>query len=55
MNWLATSEHVLPIDDLRPHIERYDCWCRPTDDGGIWVHHSMDRREFAERGEIILS
>lgn len=55
MSWLATAEHVIPLEDLRPHIEASDCWCRPTDDDGIWVHHSMDGREFAERGEIIPS
>lgn len=55
MTWLATAEHVLPVDDLRPHAETADCWCRPTDDDGIWVHNSMDRREFTERREIIPS
>ena len=50
--WLATSEHVIPLNDLRPHQEAPECWCRPFDDDGIWVHNSMDKRELAERGEV---
>lgn len=53
--WLATSEHVIPMDDLRPHEESSQCWCRPFDEDGIWVHNSMDKRELAERGEIVPS
>jgi len=53
--WLATSEHVIPLDDLRPHEESSECWCAPFDDEGVWVHNSMDKREFAERGEIVHS
>lgn len=41
--------HVRPINDLRPHAWA-DCWCDPTDDDGIAVHHSMDRREEYEQG-----
>jgi len=37
--------HVLPLDDLRPHIEDEGCWCNPTEDDDVWVHHSLDRRE----------
>lgn len=55
MSWTATACDVIPVDDLKPHVEGGGCWCRPTDDDGIWVHHSMDRREFAERGEVIPS
>jgi hypothetical protein len=43
--------HVVPLDDLRPHVESDICWCNPTDDDGLWVHHSLDRREEYERGE----
>jgi len=42
--------HVRPLDDLRPHGD-IDCWCHPYDDGGIWVHSAMDRRELVERGK----
>lgn len=55
--------HVLPVDDLIAHEqESEDCWCGPRlepverDDGSIgwvYVHHSADGREFAERGESI--
>lgn len=38
--------HVLPIGDLKPHRDRRDCWCKPTEtEPGLWVHSSMDRRE----------
>lgn len=40
-------KHVIPIADQRPHTEE-DCWCRPTDDEGVLVHHSSDRRELRE-------
>jgi hypothetical protein len=43
------DRHVMPISDLREHAER-GCWCGPTDDEGVMVHHSMDRREEYERG-----
>lgn len=42
--------HVMPINDLREHVESNDCWCSPTEDDGVMVHHSMDRREEYERG-----
>jgi hypothetical protein len=45
------ERHVVPIDDFRPHCEMPSCWCSPTDDDGVWVHHAMDRREFYENGE----
>jgi hypothetical protein len=53
--WLAVvlesgERHVLPIDDLRPHFRLPGCWCGPTDDSDIWVHHSLDRREDYETG-----
>lgn len=44
--------HVHPIDDLRPHTLTADCWCGPTDDDGVMVHHSMDRREEFEMGRV---
>lgn len=48
----AVSEpsHVIPLDDLKPHAVEHLCWCSPTDDEGILVHHSMDRREEFEEG-----
>ncbi len=50
--WHVTeSGHVLPNCDLRDHIEADNCWCEPTDDDGVTVHHSADGRERVERGE----
>lgn len=43
--------HVVPLNDLRDHDDRPDCWCAPYEifDAAsyavIWVHNSMDRRE----------
>ena len=49
--WLLTRcGHVIPIDDLKPHLETADCWCHPTDDEGVMVHHSLDKREDYETG-----
>jgi hypothetical protein len=54
--WLvlaATPEdpaHVIPIGDIREHVSRSDCWCEPTFDDGVMVHHAMDRREEYEQG-----
>lgn len=46
------DRHVTPIGDLREHTETRDCWCHPTDDEGVAVHHSMDRREMVETGAV---
>lgn len=56
MTWDASVErdgtrHATPIDGLRPHLHFPGCWCHPTYDEGVWVHHSIDRREEYERGE----
>ena len=57
----ADTWHVMPVNDLIEHVDD-DCPCGPTthpvkrDDGSIgWViiHHSLDGRELAERGEQI--
>jgi hypothetical protein len=46
--------HVLPIDDLREHIEHgASCWCNPSEDREkedclIIIHNSMDGREILE-------
>jgi hypothetical protein len=45
-----TDFHVVPVNDLREHIANTDCWCKPYEDDGVWVHHSMDRREEYEEG-----
>ncbi len=43
--------HVIPIDDLREH-EGVECWCHPTEDEGVYVHHAMDLREQFENGRL---
>ena len=50
MNQLVQLWHILPINDLKPHIESKDCWCRPLVEDGICVHNSMDGREKHEKG-----
>ena len=47
------SVHVVPLNDLKDHVASVDCWCNPTEDDewpGVFVHHSMDRREEYEQG-----
>ncbi len=51
--YTATNErHVLPLADLREHAEQPSCWCRPKYEDGIYIHHSADRRELYETGEL---
>jgi hypothetical protein len=40
----------MPLGDLREHDPYPTCWCKPTEDEGVWIHHSMDRREEHEQG-----
>lgn len=57
MTWTIVNLHVLPVDDLREHVADLNCWCHPTpdaDDEDVVVHHSADRREEYERGELKL-
>lgn len=42
------EKHVIPLNDLKPHTEMAKCWCHPTDDDGVLVHHAMDNRELWE-------
>lgn len=46
--------HILPVDDLKPHIEALECRCNPKieiqDNGAmIVVHKSYDGRELKEQ------
>jgi hypothetical protein len=50
MPWKVVGNHVMPVNDLREHVKT-GCWCRPTDDEGLIVHHSLDQRELYEYGE----
>lgn len=45
--------HILPVNDLRDHVEHDRCWCRPEwldGDEIVLVHNSMDGRESYEQG-----
>jgi hypothetical protein len=52
--WLVKGDQVYPINDLRQHMA-VDCWCRPSENDGVIIHNSLDRRELYERGERKLS
>lgn len=45
--------HIIPLNDLREHTLRGDCWCDPMLDWdyGIATHNSADNREAFERNE----
>lgn len=47
--------HIVPLNDLRDHETNGGCWCKPTLDDGVWLHHSMDGREAFETGERLPS
>ena len=63
MSWLRVSltdetgvmhHHVIPMDDLREHVESLSCWCgaiRDDVEPCVISHFAMDRREEYERGE----
>jgi hypothetical protein len=42
--------HVIPINDLKDHLDNARCWCHPEvkDEGTLIVHYSLDAREFYE-------
>lgn len=44
------ESHVVPLNDLRAHFTTVGCWCYPTNDAGVFVHHAMDKREEFENG-----
>jgi hypothetical protein len=54
--WLskAGDVHVLPMNDLRKHVEAEDCWCQPVvtrekKSAALIVHNAMDGRELVEK------
>lgn len=52
---MSNAMHVVPLNDLRDHSASVDCWCKPSEDDecpGLWLHHSMDRREEYENGKM---
>lgn len=49
-DWAVTAKNnIIPMNDLREHIEEDRCWCQPWYEGDILVHNSADRREISER------
>ena len=59
LQWLVKDRkdiHVLPIGDLREHVEARECWCRPrlTEESGsvIVSHNAADGRELVEKHGI---
>lgn len=42
--------HVIPVDDLIDHETSPECLCGPRSEqnGMLFVHHSLDGREFFE-------
>ena len=53
-NTLSENIHIIPRNDLRPHIKTTKCWCRPSlypDNDRVIVHNALDRRELHERGK----
>lgn len=41
--------HFLPLNDLKEHLESFDCWCNPNSKEDfppyLIIHNSADRRE----------
>ncbi len=50
MNWQMVEKesgerHIVPTDDTMGHWASTGCWCKPTKDEGVWVHHAIDGDE----------
>jgi hypothetical protein len=57
MLWALTNERqIIPIDDLRVHENRIECWCKPVFEeyDKCYKHNSLDNREKYESGELRL-
>lgn len=56
LSWVRGQEtvhglmDVIPVDDLKEHVYGGECWCKPVDDEGVWLHSSADGRERLEQG-----
>ena len=40
--------HVHPLNDSAFHDLEWNCWCCPTIEGDVVIHHSADGRELSE-------
>lgn len=49
--------HVLPINDLRPHVESKYCLCKPIieENGLLIIHNAFDGRDRVEEYDEKLS
>jgi len=51
--------HIIPVNDLKPHIESSTCECEPrieiVNGEMIIIHHAFDKREFIEMVNKVLS
>lgn len=49
---MSETFHVLPLNDLKPHVESDRCHCQPRiqrePNGEIVIHNAYDGREFYE-------
>ena len=49
---LSDTYHVLPLNDLKPHVESERCACEPSvenlNGGRLVTHNAYDGREFFE-------
>ena len=55
---MTEAIHVIPLNDLRDHVDVKECWCKPIADcdyENIFVHNALDGREAFERGERLPS
>lgn len=53
LNKNGKETHIIPVDDLREHVELASCWCSPELDDELMlaVHNSADNREAFETKE----
>lgn len=47
--------HVLPLFDLKLHLNSLACKCKPLIKDEIIVHNSFDGREFFEENDNLVS
>jgi hypothetical protein len=53
------TQHVIPVDDERPHDLSSWCWCcpdaEPVEESMLYVHHAADLREARRDGRALRS
>lgn len=51
----AYGYDVYPLNDLKPHNDGPNCWCKPSVEdcanGDLVIHNALDGREKYETGE----